>query len=89
MAQEKEYTGTFTLGATTPTYDLESEPGILNPLKHSTEADTISRYNIYRRDHAGAACAFCHQSGWKRLYELARKGKEVKAGTEKNNDQGI
>ena len=26
MAQEKEYTGTFTLGATTPTYDLESVP---------------------------------------------------------------
>jgi tRNA pseudouridine55 synthase len=25
MAQEKEYTGTITLGATTPTYDLESE----------------------------------------------------------------
>lgn len=25
MAQEKEYTGTFTLGAETPTYDLESE----------------------------------------------------------------
>ncbi|MFN5232269.1 MAG: hypothetical protein ACK5CN_06350, partial [Bacteroidota bacterium] len=24
MAAEKEYTGTFTLGATTPTYDLES-----------------------------------------------------------------
>src|SRR5436190_23368581 len=26
MAAEKEYTGTFTLGAITPTYDLESEP---------------------------------------------------------------
>src|SRR5918998_280148 len=26
MAQEKEYTGTLTLGATTPTYDLESMP---------------------------------------------------------------
>ncbi|MDQ6609580.1 MAG: tRNA pseudouridine(55) synthase, partial [Bacteroidota bacterium] len=26
MAQEKEYTGTITLGAITPTYDLESEP---------------------------------------------------------------
>jgi len=26
QAQEKEYTGTFTLGAVTPTYDLESEP---------------------------------------------------------------
>src|SRR3984893_14256539 len=26
MVQEKEYTGTFTLGAVTPTYDLESDP---------------------------------------------------------------
>ncbi|MEO9070393.1 MAG: tRNA pseudouridine(55) synthase, partial [Ginsengibacter sp.] len=26
MAQEKEYTGIITLGARTPTYDLESEP---------------------------------------------------------------
>src|SRR5580765_7376387 len=26
MAKEKEYSGTFTLGASTPTYDLESEP---------------------------------------------------------------
>ncbi|GAC1384469.1 MAG: tRNA pseudouridine(55) synthase TruB [Ginsengibacter sp.] len=26
MAQEKEYTGTITLGAVTPTFDLESEP---------------------------------------------------------------
>ncbi|MCE7766643.1 tRNA pseudouridine(55) synthase, partial [Pseudomonas putida] len=26
MAQEKEYTGTILLGATTPTYDLESIP---------------------------------------------------------------
>lgn len=26
MAQEKEYTGTITLGAVTPTYDLESNP---------------------------------------------------------------
>jgi tRNA pseudouridine55 synthase len=27
MAKEKEYTGTFTLGATTPSYDLETTPG--------------------------------------------------------------
>src|SRR4026209_2705930 len=32
MAREKEYTGTFTLGATTPTYDLESEPGNFKPV---------------------------------------------------------
>src|SRR6202000_2872032 len=27
MAKEKEYTGSITLGACTPTFDLESEPG--------------------------------------------------------------
>src|SRR5437868_10605309 len=32
MAQEKEYTGTITLGATTPTYDLESEPVNAKPV---------------------------------------------------------
>src|SRR6478672_3940103 len=32
MAREKEYTGTFTLGATTPTYDLESEPENFKPV---------------------------------------------------------
>jgi tRNA pseudouridine55 synthase len=33
MAQEKEYTGSITLGAVTPTYDLESEPE--QPRRHS------------------------------------------------------
>src|SRR5262245_52808123 len=37
MAKEKEYTGTFTLGATTPTYDLESEPENFKPLDGITE----------------------------------------------------
>lgn len=32
MGMEKEYTGSFTLGATTPTYDLESEPGNLTDI---------------------------------------------------------
>ena len=31
MAQEKEYTGTITLGARTPTYDLESQPESFQP----------------------------------------------------------
>src|SRR5258707_4358066 len=42
MAQEKEYTGTFTLGATTPTYDLESEPGNFKPFEHLTEEEIRS-----------------------------------------------
>src|SRR5215471_12921345 len=32
MGMEKEYIGTFALGATTPTYDLESEPGNLKSI---------------------------------------------------------
>src|SRR6187399_1396487 len=40
MAQEKEYTGTFTLGAITPTYDLESDPVNFKPV------DTIDEVQI-------------------------------------------
>src|SRR4249919_2775626 len=38
MASEKEYTGTFTVGATTPTYDLESEPVQFKEFIHVSEA---------------------------------------------------
>ena len=37
MAQEKEYTGTFTLGAVTPTFDLESEPENFQSIDAVTE----------------------------------------------------
>lgn len=39
MGMEKAYTGTFTIGATTPTYDLESEPVNLKDTRHLTEED--------------------------------------------------
>lgn len=38
MGMEKEYTGTFTLGATTATYDLESDPENIQDISHLTEA---------------------------------------------------
>lgn len=38
MAQVKEYTGSFTLGATTPTYDLESTPENFREYQQLTEA---------------------------------------------------
>ena len=38
MGMEKEYTGTFTLGATTPTYDLESDPENPQSIAHLTNA---------------------------------------------------
>ena len=37
MGQEKEYTGTFTLGSTTPSYDLETEIDNTFPTDHITE----------------------------------------------------
>src|SRR4249919_668068 len=36
MGMEKEYTGTFTLGATTPTFDLESNPQNFAAFEHLT-----------------------------------------------------
>src|SRR4249920_4085366 len=36
MGMEKEYTGTITLGAVTPTYDLESVPIDTKPFEHLT-----------------------------------------------------
>lgn len=79
MAQEKEYTGTITLGATTPTFDLESKP------EHFKSVDHISAELL---EHT--AKAFTGQlqqvppihsaikKEGKRVYELARRGVDVK-----------
>ena len=42
MGMEKEYTGSFTLGATTPTYDLESAPVNFCNIDHLTESQIKS-----------------------------------------------
>jgi tRNA pseudouridine55 synthase len=79
MAQEKEYTGIFTLGATTPTYDLESEPGNFKPFDHLTEAGIISAAKNFTGEimQLPPAHSAIKVDG-KRVYELARQGKEVK-----------
>jgi tRNA pseudouridine55 synthase len=79
MAQEKEYMGTFTLGATTPTYDLESEPGDFKPFEQITEEDIISATKKFMGGimQVPPAHSAIKVEG-KRLYELARQGKEVK-----------
>lgn len=79
MAQEKEYTGTFTLGATTPTYDLESEPEnfksseqIGEELLKSTTKQFMGEIMQVPPAHSAI------KVDGKRVYELARQGKEVK-----------
>ena len=34
QGQEKEYTGTITVGATTPSYDMETEPNQIFPFEY-------------------------------------------------------
>ncbi len=78
MAQEKEYTGTFTLGAETPTYDLESEPGNFKSI------DAITDEKIYEttKKFTGEIMQLppihsaIKQKG-KPVYLLAREGKDV------------
>jgi tRNA pseudouridine55 synthase len=79
MAREKEYTGSFTLGATTPTYDLESKPENFNSIENISEElikKTADKFlgEIMQTPPAHSAIKL----EGKRVYELARKGKEVK-----------
>jgi tRNA pseudouridine55 synthase len=79
MAQEKEYTGTFTLGATTPTYDLESEPENFQPIEALTEAavQNATHQFIGEIEQVPPIHSAIKKDG-KRVYELARKGVDVK-----------
>ncbi|MBX2931065.1 MAG: tRNA pseudouridine(55) synthase TruB [Chitinophagaceae bacterium] len=79
MGMPKEYTGTFTLGATTASYDLEKEPENFKPYTHITEEtinETTKQFigNILQMPPQHSAI----KKDGKRLYESARKGIEVK-----------
>ncbi|HXR84721.1 MAG TPA: tRNA pseudouridine(55) synthase TruB [Hanamia sp.] len=78
MAQEKEYTGTITLGAVTPTYDFESEPQDFRSLHGITEEkirETTKQFTgeILQTPPIHSAIK---QNG-KPVYLLARKGVDV------------
>ncbi|MGN6293372.1 MAG: tRNA pseudouridine(55) synthase TruB [Chitinophagaceae bacterium] len=79
MAKEKEYTGSFTLGATTPTYDLESEPGNFQSLEGITEEKIKAATSSFVGEIMQVPPAHSAiKIDGKRVYELARKGVEVK-----------
>jgi tRNA pseudouridine55 synthase len=79
MAQEKEYTGSFTLGAVTPTYDLESEPEQHQSLDGLTAERILAATQPFTGiiQQVPPAHSAIKVDG-KRVYELARQGKEVK-----------
>ena len=86
MGQEKEYTGTFTLGSTTPSYDLETEIDNTFPTDHITEEllhNTLDQF-VGTIDQYPPVFSALKKDG-KRLYEFAREGIEVEIPTRKVN----
>ncbi|MBC5835127.1 tRNA pseudouridine(55) synthase TruB [Flavobacterium sp. F372] len=84
QGQAKEYTGTITVGATTPSYDLETEINERFPIEHITEAlihDTLPKF-IGEIDQKPPVFSAIKKDG-KRLYESARAGIEVEIKTRK------
>ncbi|OIQ21677.1 MAG: tRNA pseudouridine(55) synthase TruB [Flavobacterium sp. MedPE-SWcel] len=78
QGMEKEYTGTFHVGATTPSYDLETEVDATFPTEHIDEnliKKTVSQF-LGEIDQKPPIFSAIKKDG-KRLYEHARKGEEV------------
>tara|TARA_R110001592_G_scaffold94913_2_gene274075 strand:+ start:1366 stop:2070 length:705 start_codon:yes stop_codon:yes gene_type:complete len=78
QGQEKEYTGVFTLGATTPSYDLETEINETFSTDHITPnliQKTTAQF-IGEIEQMPPVFSALKKDG-KRLYEFAREGKAV------------
>jgi tRNA pseudouridine55 synthase len=78
MGMRKEYTGTFTLGATTPTFDLESNPENFKPFHYLTEKEIKAATQQFTGDilQVPPQHSAIKKEG-KPLYLSARKGIEV------------
>ncbi len=78
MAQVKEYTGHFTLGATTPTYDKESNPENFKPFAHIERADIeLATQQFLGETQQFPPIYSAIKKDGVALYELARRGEEV------------
>jgi tRNA pseudouridine55 synthase len=78
MGQEKEYTGTFFLGATTPCFDLEKEVDKTYPVEHITQNDILNTAKEFTGVQQQVPPIFSAvMINGKRAYELARAGEEV------------
>jgi tRNA pseudouridine55 synthase len=78
QAKEKEYTGSFTIGATTLSFDLETSVDKTFDWKEISEIEIYeaSKLFIGKMDQVPPIYSALYQDG-KRLYKLARKGKTI------------
>lgn len=80
----KEYTGTIQLGATTPSFDLETEVNQTFPVSHITEVllETTKMQFLGEIDQKPPVFSAIKKDG-KRLYEHARAGETVEIASRK------
>lgn len=78
QAGVKEYVATIALGATTPSFDLETQIDATYPTEHITRELVEQVITTFqgRIEQIPPSYSACKVDG-KRAYELARKGKEV------------
>ncbi len=78
MSQEKEYTGCITLGAVTPTFDLESEPQDFKLYGHLSEEEILNATKQFTGEilQVPPIHSAIKQQG-KAVYLKARRGEEV------------
>lgn len=75
---EKEYTGTFFLGATTPSFDLETEINAEFPIDHVTEEQIIQTSKEFIGTFEQTPPVFSAvRIGGKRAYNFARNNEDV------------
>lgn len=78
MGQAKRYVATIKLGETTPSYDTETEPDQQFPTEHITEDSIKEALQQFIGDIQQVPPVFSAlKKEGKRLYDLARAGKEV------------
>ena len=86
QGQAKEYTGTFYIGATTPSYDLETEIDQTFPTEHITDDlihETVTQF-LGEIDQKPPIFSAIKMDG-KRLYEHARAGETVEIASRKTS----
>lgn len=78
MGASKKYVATLELGATTPSYDTETEPDEFFPTEHITRQLIESVLPQFTGDIMQVPPIYSAlKKDGKRLYEMARKGQEV------------
>ena len=84
QGQIKEYTGTFVLGSTTPSFDLETEVDQTYPTEHLTEQLIKNATSQFIGDINQYPPVFSAiKKDGKRLYEFARAGEDVEIKSRK------